>query len=133
MSLVRKLGSIIAGSAVGLAWLTIWSYLFRARGFSPLQRKEEDRDKRRELMKQMGKLTYILIFGVLGYGLACGLALTTCDYLWQNEFRWTFALYKLVFSTLLFGCWQGIRSWSQAFPVPFPPNYPPAKTKQGYF
>jgi 4-amino-4-deoxy-L-arabinose transferase-like glycosyltransferase len=121
--------SIIAGIAVGLSWLAIWAYVLHAFGIALFQRKAEDRASRRERIKQMGKLRYILMFGVLGSGLAFGLALLTADFLSRDSFRWTFEVAKLLFLTVLFGGFQGARSWSETFrdPVAFPPNYPPAK------
>ena len=74
----------------------------------------------------MGKLRYILIFGVLGFGLAFGLGIATAGLL---EHGLVFNIAKLVLSSVLF-CWfQGARTWSEAFrdPVPFPPNYPPPR------
>jgi hypothetical protein len=126
---VRWFVSIIAGIAVGLAWLAIWAYVLHAFGIALFQRKAEDRASRRERIRQMGKVRYILMFGVLGSGLAFGLALVTGDFLWHDSLGWTSEIVKLVFLTLLFGWFQGARAWSETFrdPVPFPPNYPPAK------
>jgi hypothetical protein len=71
--------SIIAGIAVGFAWLVIWGWVLRAFGidFFPRRiaffpRQTKDRDGRRERIKQMGQMRYVLIFGVLGSGLAFG-------------------------------------------------------------
>ena len=126
---MRYFVSIIAGIAVGLAWLAIWAYVLHAFGIALFQRKAEDRASRRERIRQMGKLRYILMFGVLGSGLAFGLALVTGDFLWHDSLGWTSEIAKLVFLTLLFGWFQGARTWSETFrdPVPFPPNYQPAK------
>lgn len=72
-------------------------------------------------MKQMGKLRYILIFGVLGSGIAFGLGLTTADFLDHLWHGWGFGIAKLVFVSVLFGWFNGARTWSEGFPVPFPP------------
>ena len=121
--------SIVAGIAVGLAWLSIWALSLRAFGIAVLSRQTEDRVRRRERIKQMGKLWYILIFGVVGYGLAFGLAITAAGFLDHDSHRWGFAIGKLVFLSVLFGCFHGVRTWNDAFrgPVPFPPNYGPPK------
>jgi len=77
----------------------------------------------------MGKLRYILIFGVLGFGLAFGLGITAAGLLDHPSHGLVFNISKLVLSSVLFGWFQGARTWSEAFrdPVPFPPNYPPPK------
>ena len=77
----------------------------------------------------MGKLRYILMFGVFGFGLALGLGITTADLLAQESHRWVAVVGKLVLLSVLAGWFQGARTWSESFrdPVPFPPNYPPLK------
>ena len=117
--------SIVAGIAVGLAWLAIWALSVRA-AFS---RQAEDRVRRRERIKQMGKLWYILIFGVVGYGLAFGLVITAFGFLDHDSRGLGFSIGKVVFLSVLFGCFHGVRTWGEAFrdPVPFPPVYPPPK------
>jgi cell division protein FtsW (lipid II flippase) len=120
--------SIVAGVAVCFAWAAIWNVIvLHAFGIAVLRRQAEDRASRREHMKQMGKLRYILIFGVLGSGIAFGLGLTTADFLDHLWHGWGFGIAKLVFVSVLFGWFNGARTWSEGFPVPFPPNYPPAK------
>jgi hypothetical protein len=115
--------------AVGLAWLAIWSYSLHVFGIAAFNRQAEDRASRRERIRQMGRLRYILVFGVLGSGLAFGLAITTGDLLEQPSHGWVSAIAKLVFSSVFFGCFYGAMTWSESFrdPVPFPPNYPPPK------
>jgi hypothetical protein len=103
--------SIIAGIAVGLAWLAIWAYSLRAFGIAVFSRKAEDRSTRREHIRKMGKLRYILVFGMLGFGLALGLAITTADFLRPDSFNWAYELPKLVFLSVVFGLFQGVRNW----------------------
>jgi hypothetical protein len=93
---VRWLVSVVAGIAVGFAWLVIWALVLRAFGiaFFPrriafFRRQAKDRDGRWERIKQLGQLRYVLIFGVLGYGLFLGLAITTADFLDSGSFRST--------------------------------------------
>ena len=121
--------SIVAGIAVGLAWLAIWALSLRAFGIAAFSPQAEDRVRRRERIKQMGKLWYILIFGVVGYGLAFGLAITAAGFLDHDSHGLGFSIGKLVFSSVLFGCFHGVMTWSESFrdPVPFPPVYPPPK------
>lgn len=121
--------SIAAGIALGLAWLGIWALSLRSFGIAVFSRQAEDRVRRRERIKQMGKLWYILIFGVVGYGISFGLAITAAGFLDHDSHRWAIAMGKLVFSSVLFGCFHGVRTWSETFrdPVPFPPNYGPPK------
>jgi hypothetical protein len=77
----------------------------------------------------MGKLRYILMFGVLGFGLAMGLATTTVDLLAQGSHSWFAVVEKFVLSSVLAGWFLGACTWSENFrdPVPFPPNYLPPK------
>lgn len=126
---VRDAGSIIAGIAVGVAWLLLWGSVLRAWGIPLLQRNAQDRASRREGIKQLGKFRYILLFGVLGFGLAFGLGLTAADFVWRDTISWEYELAKLAFLSIAFGLFQGVRNWSEAFrdPVPFPPNYPTQK------
>jgi hypothetical protein len=102
-------------------------HLLRLFGIAAFSRQAVDRASRRERIKQMGQWRYVLIFGVLGPGLAFGLALITADLLDQLSHGWVFAIAKLVFLSVFFGCCQGARTWREEFPVPFPPNYPSLK------
>jgi hypothetical protein len=73
----------------------------------------------------MGKLRYVLIFGVFGPGLAFGLAFTIADVLDHTSHGWVFAVAKLVLLSALFGWQHGARTWSETFrdPIPFPPDF----------
>ena len=121
--------SIGAGLAVGLAWMAIWALSLRAFGIAVFSRQAEDRVRRRERIKQMGKLWYILTFGVVGYGLSFGLGITAAGFLDHDSHGLGFSIGKLVFYSVFFGCFHGVRTWSEAFrdPRPFPPVYPPPK------
>jgi MFS family permease len=129
---VREFVFMIVAIAVALAWMGIWAYclhLFGFAFFAVFSGKPEDRASRRERIKQMGKLRYILMFGVLGFGLALGLGITTADLLAHESHGWVAVVGKLVLLSVLGGWFQGARIWSEVFrdPVPFPPNYPPTK------
>lgn len=119
--------SIVAGLAVAFAWIGIWAFCLHTLGIAPFRGRAEDRIARRERLKRMGKLRYILIFGVLGSGLAFGLAITAADLQAHNSRGWVFAMGKLALSSVLFGWFIGSRNWNTAFrePVPFPPRYAP--------
>ena len=121
--------SIVLGIAVGFTWLAIWAYSLHIFGIATFWRQAQDQASRRRRIKRMGKPRYILIFGVLGSGLAFGLGITTAGLLDDRSRGVVFTIAKLVFSSVLFGWFQGARTWSEAFrdPVPFPPNYPPLK------
>ena len=121
--------TFVAGIAVALAWLAIWALSLRAFGIAVFSRQAEDRVRSRERINQMGKLWYILIFGVVGYGLGFGLAITAVGFLDHDSHGLGSSIGKLVFSSVLFGCFQGVRTWGETFrdPVPFPPVYPPPK------
>ena len=120
--------SIVAGIALGLAWLGIWALSLRLFGIPVLSRQVEDRVRRRERIKEMGKLWYTLIFGVVGYGLAFGLGITAAGLLDHDSRSLGFVIAKLVLSSVFFGCFHGVSTWSEfRDPVPFPPTYPPTK------
>jgi len=69
-----------------------------------------------------------IIFGVLGSGLAFGLAMITIDLVGDHSHGLAPELIKLLFSSVFFGLFQGSWGWRNAFrePVPFPPEYPSA-------
>ena len=92
-------------------------------------RRPEDRASRRERIKRMGKLRYILTFGVLGFGFSLGLGITTVDLLAQQSHGWIAVVEKFVLLSVLGGWFQGAWTWSENFrdPIAFPPNYPPPK------
>jgi hypothetical protein len=126
---MRDMAFFFAGIAVGLLWLAIWSGLLHVLRIVPIRLKLEDASTRRERLKRLGKPKYILIVGVLGSGLAFGLAMITIDLLGGHYYGWPRELIKLLFLSVLIGLSQGFWGWHNAFrePVPFPPDYPPAK------
>ena len=126
---MREVGFVVVGVAVALVWIPIWFGLLHVFGMAPPKKKMEDCHTRRERLKRLGKLKYILTYGVLGPGLSFGLGMTAVD-LGGNRFRgWPFEFFKFFFCTLCFGLFLGFSRWRRTFsdPVPFPPNYPPAK------
>jgi hypothetical protein len=119
------MGAIVDGIGVGLVWLILWGFVLRVIGIPFLQRSAEDGASRRERLKRLGKVRYVLLFGILRFGLAFGLAIMAADLLERDSFKWGYELPKLAFLSIVFGLFQGVRNWSQAFcdPVPLPPNY----------
>jgi uncharacterized membrane protein len=63
---MRELAVVVAGVAIAFAWLAIWAGFLHIFGLSPFRRKIEDRASRQERLRRLGKLRYILTFGVLG-------------------------------------------------------------------
>src|SRR5450755_583979 len=126
---MREVAVVIAGVAVAFAWLAIWAGFLHIFGFSPLRRKTEDRASRRQRLKRLGKLRYILTFGMLGPGFAFGLAMIAVDFLSNASRGWVSASIKFAFFAAVFGLFQGFGSWRREVrdPVPFPPDYPPVK------
>jgi hypothetical protein len=126
---VREFGSIGVGVAAALAWMAVWSVALHVFGIGVFSRRPETHAIRRERIKKMGKLRYIVIFGVLGVGLAFGLAMTTAD-LYRYGFRsWSFEVGQLLSLSALVGWVHGARTWNANYrdPVPFPPHFPPLK------
>jgi hypothetical protein len=119
---------VAVGIAVGLAWLGIWAGLLHLIGVAPIRRTVEDRGSRRERLKRLGEFTYLVIFGVLRSGVAFGLAMISIDFISHRSHGWATELIKFAFLALFFGLFQGFGGWRAIRdPVPFPPNYPPAK------
>jgi drug/metabolite transporter (DMT)-like permease len=122
---MRELVSIAVGIAVGLACLALWAFVLQIFGISVYSRMSEDRASKRERIKKMGKMRYIVSFGVLGFGLAVGLAITTADLLSHHFHGWSITFVKLLCISVLGGWFHGAWTWSTAFrdPVPYPPDY----------
>jgi len=121
---------VLAGVAVAFAWLSLWAIFLRAFGIPVLKRGPEERSARKEHILAMGKLRYVLVFGVLGSGLGFGLGIVVANMIATPHFKgWIRVGTQLVLSMVFFGLWNGIGSWNQSFrgEVPFPPHYPPQK------
>jgi hypothetical protein len=118
-----------AGVAIALTWLGIWAGLLHVVGIAPMRRTVEEQSSKRARLKRLGRFTYVVTFGVLGFGVAFGLAMITVDLFSHRSHGWLSEVLKFSLYAVLFGLFQGFRSWGSAFrdPVPFPPNYPSAK------
>jgi len=126
--------SIVLGVAVAFAWMAVWVVALRAFGIQVWMPTPESRSAKRLRILQMGKLRYILIFGVLGYGVAYGLGLavaTTIDTRMTGHGHAAWGRAGAIFTavSLLGACFHGWRNWNYLFraEVPFPPVYPPLK------
>ena len=123
---MRELAVVIAGLAFSFAWFAIWAGFLHIFGLSPFRRKTEDRASRRQRLRRLGKLRYILTFGLLGPGFAFGLAIITMDFLGSLSRGWVSESIKFAFNAVFFGLFQGFVGWRNEVrdPVPFSPDYP---------
>ena len=119
---------VSSGAAVALAWVALWAMALRALGIWATARTPEERAARKERFQRMGKLRYVVLFGVMGQGIGLGLGMAVAMSL-KHGFDWASAAVMVGAMALLFGSFQGLRNWNEQFrkEVPFPPIYPPAK------
>lgn len=115
---------VIAGVAAALAWMAVWVLVLRAFGIPVLKRSPEERALRKERILALGKLRYVLIFGVMGGGFGFGLGMFVAKVVEVHHFiGWFGAAVDFALSMI-----QGLSTWSQfRGEVPFPPQYPPQK------
>jgi len=115
--------SIAVGVAVYIAWIALWVLARRAFGIPVLERTSEEPGARRRRILQMGKLRYILIFGVLGNGFAFGLGIAVATMTAHRSANWGRAAAIFGAVSLLGGCFHGVRTWNHLFhtEVSFPP------------
>ena len=123
--MVELVISIAIGVVVSAAWMVLWALVLRAFGIPVLGRSPEKQAAKKQRILQMGKLRYVLIFGVLGSGFGLGLGMATAI-IHVDDWR-----AAAIFGTsgLLLGCFHSVRDWNQLFrtKVIFPPVYPPLK------
>jgi len=120
---------IVVGVAIAFAWMAVWALALRAVGVPVLMRTPEERNARKQRILQMGKLRYILIFGVLGSGFGYGLGISIALMVSRGRYSWGYAATMFGAISVVAGLMNGIRSWNQLFHVetPFPPHYPTSK------
>ena len=120
---------LTVGVAVAIAWIALWAVSLHAFGLPVFNRSPEERAARKERILGLGKLRYVLIFGVLGKGVGFGLGIVVANMVGRQHFGgWIEAAVHLVLSMVVFGLWSGITTWNQfRGEVPFPPHYPPQK------
>ena len=121
---------IVVGVAVAFAWMAVWALALRAFGVPLLMRTPEERNARKQHIFQMGKLRYILIFGVLGSGFGYGLGISIALMVSRGHYDWGYAAMMFGAISLLVGLMNGVRAWNQLFRVepPFPPHYPTSRS-----
>jgi hypothetical protein len=130
---VREIGiPVTLGVAVAFAWIAAWTCASCALGVPVLMRNPEERAARRQHILQMGKLRYIVVFGLLGNGFGMGLgigaALMMSHHLTStHSLNWGEGAVIFGAVALVSGCLYGLRTWRELVPVPFPPVYPPPK------
>jgi hypothetical protein len=119
--------STFGGIAMILCWIAIWNRVLRGFGVALFGRTPEERSARRERIIRMGKFRYIVIHGVLGFGLAFGIAMVSRDVFGGDSPKFIAALWKLLATSVLFGWLHGTTTWNESFSDkdPFPPRYPP--------
>lgn len=119
------------GVAIAFAWMAVWALALHALGVPVLMRTPEERNARKQRILQMGKLRYVLIFGVLGSGVGYGLAISIALMVMVSRGHYDWGYGATIFGaiSLALGLMNGIRGWNELFRVetPFPPHYPPAK------
>ena len=120
---------IVVGVAIAFAWMAVWALALRAVGVPVLMRTPEERNARKQWVLQMGKLRYILIFGVLGRGFGYGLGISIALMVSRGHYNWGYAATMFGTISVVVGLMNGIRAWNQLFRVetPFPPRYPTSK------
>jgi hypothetical protein len=118
---------VTAGVAVAFGWLALWGIFLRACGIPALKRSPEERAARKERIVAMGKLRYVIIFGILGKGMGFGLAMVVANNIGMQHFSGWRAATQLAVWMIFYGLWYGVATWNQSFrgEVPFPPHYPP--------
>jgi len=102
-----------------MAWISLWALVLRAFGIPALTRSPEGRVARKERIIAMGKLRYVLIFGVLGNGLGLGLGNVVADTTGRHHFSAGRAATQLVISMVVFGLWHGVATWNNHFEAKF--------------
>lgn len=126
--------SVALGVAVAFGWSAIWVAVLRVFAIPVLIRTPEEKAAQKQRIHQMGKLRYILIFGLLGNGLAMGLGIAAAIMMSRHlisphSVDWGEGAVIFAAIALLGGGLHGLRTWNQLFrvEVPFPPVYPPPR------
>ena len=117
------------GVAIAFAWMAAWALALRGFGVLVLMRTPEERNARKQRILQMGKLRYILLFGVLGSGFGYGLGISIALIVSRGRYDWGYGATTFGAISVAVGLMNGIRAWNQLFRVetPFPPHYPASK------
>lgn len=103
--------SLAMSAAAALVWMVLWRVALGAFGFPIIARTPEARATYRRRQLDIGKARYMVLFGILGYGFAFGLALSVPDMSLHGA-RWLTAI-RFLFGVLFFGLWMGLRNWKE--------------------
>jgi hypothetical protein len=124
--MVRAAGLILLGIVAALAWLLVWAIALRR---LHMQVSGKTPDERRTRLLEIGKLRYVVVFGILGNGVALGLAAAVAVIATRGASDWREAVALLAVVAVFAGGFNGWRRWSLEFqrPAPFPPGHPPAR------
>jgi hypothetical protein len=126
--LVKFFLSMAPGLAAAFGWLVLSGAILRLCGITTVAWTKKARVAYREQAVRMGQATYILVFGVLEYGVTMGLA-TTIAGGWPTTTAAAMARFSVTFSHegairlvlwMLCGCLYGFISWAGLFPRPNP-------------
>jgi len=112
------------GIGAGLAWLGLWILVLRVFGLVTFTRTAEEKARVRERMLALGKRKYVLLFGVLGWGLPVWFGIEVSHVAAHTYQGWGGATLGIgIF--LLAGWWWGVRMWNESYrgEVPFPPPW----------
>jgi len=116
------------GLAAAFGWLVLSGAVLRLFGISTVAWIKRARVAHREQAVRMGQASYILVFGVLEYGVTVGLATTIAGGR-PTTMAAAMARFSVIFSPegairlvlwMLFGCLYGFISWGGLFPRPNP-------------
>jgi hypothetical protein len=120
---------IALGVAITIAWMIVWAAALRAFGIPALTPTTEGRAIRRQRILQMGKVRYVLIFGVLGSGVGLGLGMVTAIVMTDHPPHWGKSVAIFGTASLVIGLLNSVRTWNENYrdEVPFPPHYSASK------
>ena len=122
------MGGFVIQYAVGigaaLAWFGSWIVALHSCGIAFFfTGTPEERTRKRERILKMGKWRYVLLFGVLGWGIALGLG-SSIAYVAAHGFNGGEVAIRAVIWAV-FGLLYSVRMWNDSFrgEVPFPPPF----------
>lgn len=111
------------GLAAGCLWLLLWGLVLRAAGIPVYGKSPEQREMRRQRLLRMGRVRYVVVEGILGFGVAFGLAMTVSEFIRHPAEGWIYAVGNFVVFAVVFGLVHSIDGWAKVRgAVPFPPK-----------
>lgn len=121
--------SIGIGVAICFAWLGIWALMLRAFGVPIWTSRPEEREAYRQRIIRLGRLRYVLVFGIFGIGFGLGFAIATSIVFFDPSPHaapdWMRFVGLFVVVALTAGLIQGTRNWNENFreAASFPPRF----------